>query len=153
MPEVVRVPESKNDVANVRYPFVVDRDCGQPTRGVDFQHRQVSQGIGADQQRFKHASILQSDDDLIGIINHVFVGDDIAALIHDNAGAERADLELVVRRAVHTAVIHVNNGGGGTANRRVIAGRRFISTVKLGCCKRINFAQRGHRGQQNGADD
>ncbi|CNU36541.1 Uncharacterised protein [Salmonella enterica subsp. enterica serovar Bovismorbificans] len=83
----------------------------------------------------------------------MLVGNNITALIHDHAGTQRADLQLIMRGTVHTAVIDVDDGRRGAANRKIITGWRLIGTVELRDGDRINFAQRRHDGQQNSADN
>lgn len=95
----------------MRRSFAINRDSRQTAGGVDLQHRQIGQAVRPHQQGFKHAAILQGDDNLVGIVNDVFIGDDVAPVIHDHTGTERADLQLVMSRTVKPAVIDVNHGG------------------------------------------
>ncbi len=41
LPEVVRVTNGENHIADVRYAFVINRNCRQSASRVDFQHRKV----------------------------------------------------------------------------------------------------------------
>ena len=60
-----------------------------------------------------------------------FVGNDVAAFIHDHPGPQRADLQLIMAGAVKSTVIDVNHRRGGAAYCLVITGRRFICAVEL----------------------
>ena len=102
----------------------VGRDHRQ-VAGVDLQYRQIGQAVGADQQRFVAAAVLQHHGDLLGVFDHVAVGDDIAAFVHDHAGAERQH----VGGAVQVAVVDVDHGGRGAAHRLVVAHRCFVAGI------------------------
>ncbi|MNP20537.1 hypothetical protein D3C76_1131110 [compost metagenome] len=115
----------------MRGTFTVDGDDGQAARGGDFEDRQIRQAVGADQQGFKDAAILQRHDDLIGIVDHMFVSNDVAAFIHNYPGAQSADLQLIMAGAVQPTVIDVNHRRGGAAYCLIVTGRRFICAVKL----------------------
>src|SRR5207249_281305 len=63
------------------------RDRRQPVR-FDLEDRHVRGRIAADDVRLDVATVLQRDGDLVGVLHHVCVGDDIAALgVDDHAGA------------------------------------------------------------------
>ena len=133
--------------------FAVNRNDRQTPGGIDFEHGKVGQAVRTHQQCFKHAAILQGNDDLVGIVDHMFVGNNVAALVHNHPGAQRADLKLVMGRAIEAAVINVNHGRGGTANGRVIGCWRFIRAVELGSGQFIELTQRRHRQQQQASDN
>lgn len=150
LPKVIRVAYRQYHIADMWNAFRVNRDNRQAAAGVYFEHRQVSQGIGTDQQGFKYPSILQGDDYLIGIVDDVLVGEDISALVHDNAGAER---QLVMAGAVQRAVIDVDHRRRGASYRSIIAGGRFVSGIARRRRRELPLAQRRHRRQQDAADD
>ncbi|MNP15449.1 hypothetical protein D3C76_1078070 [compost metagenome] len=115
----------------MRRAFTVNRNHRQAAGGRDFEHCQIGQAIGTDQKRFKDTSILQGNNYLIGVVDHMLVGNDVAALVHYHAGSERADLQLIIRRAVEATVINVHYGRRSTANGLVVTHRRLIGTVEL----------------------
>ncbi len=150
LPQVIGIANRQDDIANMRRAFRVDRDHRQPTGGVDLQHGEVSQGVGSDQQRFEDAAVLQCDNDLIGIVDNMLVGQDIAALIHDHPGAKR---QLIMAGAVQGAVIDVHHGGRRAAYGGVIAHRGVVCRIVLGGRRQLPLAQRWHQGQQQSPDN
>ncbi len=127
----------------------VGRDHRQ-VAGIDLQHRQIGQAVGADQQRFVAAAVLQHYGNLLGVFDHVAVGDDIAALVHDHAGAERQH----VGGAVQVAVVDVHHGGRGAAHCLVVAHRRFVAGILGFLCKQaVGRAQHGQGSQQQAGND
>ena len=67
----------------MRLAIWIDGDNGQ-AGGRDLQYRQIGHAIGTHQRRFKEAAILQRHDNLIGIIDHMLIGKDVAFCIHDH---------------------------------------------------------------------
>ena len=63
------------------------------TGGVDLQHRDIGVGIGADDLGGELTAVEQADGDLVGALDHMVVGEDVAILGHDEPGAA-ALLEL-----------------------------------------------------------
>lgn len=82
--QVIRVANRQHHVADVRRAFRIDRDHRQPAGSIDLEHGEIGEGIGSYQQRFEDAAVLQGDDNLIGIVDNMLVGQDIAALIHNH---------------------------------------------------------------------
>ena len=149
LPQVIGVANRQHHIANMRRAFRVDRDHRQPAGGVDLQHGEVGQGIGAYQQRFEDPAVLQRDDNLVGIVNHMLVGQDIAALVHDHPGAKR---QLIMAGAVQGAVIDVHYGGRRAAYGGVIARRGVVCRIVLSGRRQLPLAQRRHQGQQQAPD-
>ena len=114
--------------------FRVDRDHRQFIGGIDFQHREVGQIICANQHPFIQATVitvLQGDQNLIGIFNHVLVGQDIALIIHDHAGTEGGQFGTLLGEAAHITAVNVDHGRRGAAYRFVIADR-FVIIKQMG---------------------
>ncbi|MNN33929.1 hypothetical protein D3C81_1477080 [compost metagenome] len=61
----------------------------------------------------------------------MLVGNDVAALVHNYAGTEGADLQLIIGGTVEAAVIDVHHGGCCPANGLVVTHWRLIRTVEL----------------------
>jgi hypothetical protein len=81
----------------MRYTFRIDRNDRQAAVALIFSTARSVRVSEPTSKRFKNAAILQGDDNLVGIVDDVFVGQDIAALIHDHAGAQR---QLIMAGAV-----------------------------------------------------
>ena len=83
---------------------VAHLDGGQRRAGVDLDDREIGGLIDADDVR-RTAQVLrvgiggELDVDLVGLVDHVIVGDDVALGIDDEAGAERL-LHLAVVAAI-----------------------------------------------------
>jgi hypothetical protein len=81
-------------VAHLRRVGVAQLDGRQRRAGVDLDHRQIGGLVDADHAR-RTAQILgvgiggELDVDLVGLLDHVIVGDDVALGIDDEARAER----------------------------------------------------------------
>ncbi|CCJ77820.1 hypothetical protein BN135_2884 [Cronobacter muytjensii 530] len=147
LPEVIGVAYCHHHIADVRHTLRINRDNRQGG-GVDFQHREIGQAVGADQQRLEHAAILQRHDYLVGVVDHMFVGQNIAALVHDNAGAERADFELAAIAAAKAAIIDIHYRRRSATHRPVIAHGGLIVTVEPRLQQRIVRTQGRHERQQ-----
>ena len=84
------------DLQPVRAPQAHDREPRQPDR----QQRQVGVRITAHHLGHRAAAVGQLHLDAGGIGDHVVVGDDVAALVHDHARAQRALHALLKARPV-----------------------------------------------------
>ena len=111
----------------MRHAVRVNRDHRQAGCG-DLQHSQIGHGVGSDQIGFKEAAILQRDDNLIGVIDHVLVGQDVAFGVHDDAGTECGNAAIVIA-AVGAAVVDVDYRRHGAADAGVKAERRLVFAV------------------------
>ncbi len=79
----------------------------------------VGARVGADDLRFEAAVIGQCDLDLVGILDHVMVGEDIAAFcINDDAGARTRDFLCATATATAPGVWQAEE-----SPKRVIAKR------------------------------
>ncbi len=112
--DVVGVADGEHHVPHVRQPIRILRDHRQVVR-LDVEHRQISQLVGANQLGAEHPAILQGDDDLIRVGDDVIVGQHVAALVHDDAGAQslRPEFDLLAAIAGETAGINVDDGRAG----------------------------------------
>ena len=84
-----RVADREHDVADADLVGVAERQRLQ-VGAVDLQHRQVARLVGADDLRLEGAAVGQFDADLLGAVDHVVVGEDVAVRPDDDAGAEAA---------------------------------------------------------------
>ncbi len=83
-----------NPVADLGLVGVAELDGGQRGIGVDLDDGEVGGLVGADHAR-RTSEVLsvgiggELDVDLVGLLDHVIVGDDVALGVDDEAGAER----------------------------------------------------------------
>ena len=68
---------------------------------------------------------------LFSIIDNVLIGKDITTCVHDNAGAQRPDFQLVTRTSVGTTVIYIDDRRCGTTNSKVITGWGFVRCARF----------------------
>ena len=59
-------------------------------RQVDLQDREVRVRIAAHDVRVRDAAVRELHSDRVGVGDDVVVGDDVAGLVHDDAGAQAA---------------------------------------------------------------
>ena len=73
-----------------------ERHGGQRLLRGDLEQRQIGLGVLADHLvDLQLGAVVEVDDDLVGAVDHVVVGDDVAFLAVDHeAGAERGDLAV-----------------------------------------------------------
>ena len=73
--------------------------------GLTLQQREIGLGVLADQLGLEPRAVVEDDGDLVGVGDHVIVGDDDAGRIDDEAGAERIDAARArVRRVLSLAL-------------------------------------------------
>ena len=72
---------------------------------IDFEHRQIQLGIGADQPGLLGATIAQLHLNLVHLIDHVSVGDDVTFIGHNHAGAQRVLHERLIARTAIAALV------------------------------------------------
>ena len=77
---------------------------------VDLQQGEVGGGVDADEGRLHGLAIREADLDLLGALDDVVVGDDVAVLVDHEAGAERTR-------------------GGRRSRRRTIADRASVVVI------------------------
>ena len=65
---------------------------------IDLQNGQVRVRVAADDVRIRHAAVGELHLDRVGIGDHMIVGDDVAAAVDDDAGAQAALDALPVAR-------------------------------------------------------
>ena len=73
--------------------------------GMHAQEREVGLGVLADQIGLELGAVIENDADLVGVGDHVIVGDDQPGRIDDEAGAERIDATRRLVRIVALAVV------------------------------------------------
>ena len=100
--EPERIADGEHDIAGAQ---VVRSAKGHDRRIVegDPQHREIRVRIRADDLRRRHASVGQLHADLIGALNDMMIGDEVALLIDDHAGAKAAFDALADARQVSAA--------------------------------------------------
>ncbi len=108
--DVVGVADGEHHVAHIGQALRILRDHRQIVR-LDVEHRQIGQLIGADQLGAEYPPILQRNDDLVRIGDDVIVGQHVATLAHDDAGAEslRPEFGLIALVAGEAAGIDVDD--------------------------------------------
>ncbi len=101
--EAERIADRHHAVADPRLVAVAELDGLQRLVALDLQHRDVDLGILADHLGLELAAVVEDDDDVVGVADDVVVGDNDAAGVDDEAGAER--LRLLRARARRDAVV------------------------------------------------
>ncbi len=105
------VADREHHVAHGERFGVPERD-GRQRVEVDLEHRQIALGVGADLRGPHVAAVEQRDPDLVGAFDDVVVGEDVAVLAHDHAGAQAGlqaparGAELLAEEAPEQRVVH-----------------------------------------------
>jgi len=98
-----RITDRQDDVSDPHGVGVAKRQRSQAA-GIDLQHREVARGIGPDDLGLEATAIGQFDVDVVGTVDDVMVGQDVAVLADDDAGTERCfSSRLGLRPAAATA--------------------------------------------------
>ena len=84
-----RVADRQHDVADLHRVGVAEHERRQVLR-VDLHDREVGRGVGADDLRGERAVVGQLDLDVVDTLHDMVVGQDVAILARDDAGAEPA---------------------------------------------------------------
>ena len=85
--------DGQHPVADVHAVGVAQLGSGQRLLGVDLDHREIGFRIGADHRRSVGHGLgiaHQVDANLVSLVDHVIVGEDVALGIDDHARAQRA---------------------------------------------------------------
>jgi hypothetical protein len=99
-----RRADGNRPVAHLHAVRVGDPDRRQRVAGVDFDDRDVGFGVRADQLGFVFCRIVgQFDFDVIGVLHHMQIREDVAVAVYDEAGA--GSFLLVIRRLLHRALL------------------------------------------------
>ena len=85
-------------VANPQPARITQRHPRQSAR-IDLEERHVGARIGTDQARGEFALVGELDDDLVGPLDHMGIGEDIAVSRNDETRPERTTVGLGSRRA------------------------------------------------------
>ena len=124
-----RVADGDDSIANVQCIGVAQNDRGQ-IRRVDLQNGDVVALVVADERRVIARAVIGRDRDGVGAFNHVIVGEDVAVLRQDEAGAGRGGCGLVAE------VVRGDGGrdadGGVHVLRIDLARREYLAGVN-GC--------------------
>src|SRR6267378_499845 len=75
-------------------PVRIAHPYGRQPGGIDFDQREVGASVRADHARLEFALVGQANGDLIGGIDHMRVGENVAVGADDEARAERTALEI-----------------------------------------------------------
>jgi hypothetical protein len=86
-----RVADRENAVTDMDLVAVADLDRRQRPADVDLQKCQIEVQSLAEQAGICRGAVLQRHHDLVGVLDHVPVGDDDPARIDDRAGADDVD--------------------------------------------------------------
>ena len=81
-----RIADRQHPLADPGVVAVAERD-GRQVLGVDLEHGHVGVGIGADDLRLELPPVEQAHGDLLGALDHVVVGQDVAVGRDDEPGA------------------------------------------------------------------
>ena len=100
-----RLADGDHPFPYLRAVGVAHLHCGQGARRIDFDDRDV--GVGIDADDFRGTAVIggivriggELDKDFVRLVHHVIVGDDVAARIDDEAGAERFTNATAIRAA------------------------------------------------------
>ncbi|MNJ61891.1 hypothetical protein D3C77_577040 [compost metagenome] len=76
--------------------FRVAQLDGRQVLAVDLEQRHISARIGADQLGLQLAAIGQTDDDFVGVSDHMVVGQDVTVAGNDEARTQRLRLTLAI---------------------------------------------------------
>ena len=87
-----RVAHREDPLAHALTIAVAKRRGGE-AGGVDLQYRNIGIGVGADDLGGELTAVEQADGNLVGALDHMVVGEDVAVLGHDEPGTA-ALLEL-----------------------------------------------------------
>ena len=110
--EAEGIADREHPVADALDVAIAELDGGQRVIGGDLEEGEVDAVILADQGGLQGGVVGQGDADLVGAVDYVVVGDDVAGRIDDEARAER-------------------NGAAGTGTRAIIARRRLAFATAL----------------------
>ena len=112
-----RIADREHDVADLEVVDVAERDHRQLVE-VDLQHRDVGIGVGADRAGARAAAVAERDLDVVGAVDDVVVGEQVALGRDDHARAE-ADLALLRHLARTVAEEEAERRIVGARPRRV----------------------------------
>ena len=108
-----RVADRQHHVSDARLLHVAEHDHRQAP-GLDPDHGEVGFGIGADDIGRRLAAIGQADLDLVGALDHVVVGQDVAVGADDHARAQAGHLflrrQLVAEEALEKRILQQRMG-------------------------------------------
>ena len=102
--EAERVADRDHPFAEPQLVAVAELDRLKRLVGMDAQQGQIALGVLADQLGRKLGAVVEDDVDLVGIGDHVVVGDDDAGRVDDEAGSERVDAPRRVIRSPWSAL-------------------------------------------------
>jgi hypothetical protein len=86
------VTDRHHPIADPGVIAVAEMGGGKRLFGHDFQQRQIGLGIAAHHPRRHRRAVLQGNGDLVAVLDHMIVGDDITGRVDDEAGAQRGDM-------------------------------------------------------------
>ena len=78
LPDPERVADRDHVVADLQGVGIADANRGQAL-GLDLEHGDIGAGVGAHELRRELAPVLEGDEDLLGVADHVVVRDDVTA--------------------------------------------------------------------------
>ena len=103
-----RAADGNDPVAHLRAVGIAELYGGQRMVGLDLQHGDVGCLVGADNsgETALHESVVrvgrEPDPYLVGLVDHMVIGDDVAAGVNDKSGAERLLLLATCIWAAHS---------------------------------------------------
>ena len=132
MAQAERVADGEHEITHPDALGITDRHVGQPFR-IDLDDCDVGRSIRADDLCIEDFPVHRRDLDLVGLVNDVVVGQDIAVLgVDDDARTGARDLALPAARDVRQAekaperfVAEVPASADSLAHSDVHDGRRY----------------------------
>jgi hypothetical protein len=99
------IADRHHAVADARLVAVAELDGLQRLVALDLQHSDVDFGVLAEHLGLQLAAVGEDHHHVVGVADHVVVGDDDAAGVDDETGAERGALARPRRSAAHAVVL------------------------------------------------
>ena len=99
--------------------------AGSGFLGVDLQQRQIGLDVAADHLGRKLRAVMQGDRDLVAVLDHMIVGDDVAGGIDDEAGAQRGDMPRRIGLGPRKFLNRSSSGEPGGSSGMALLRRRL----------------------------
>ena len=137
--ETERVANGDGPLTNLHVVTIAERDGVQVLRTVNLDQSNVGIGVGANHSRIVLAVVVQCYLKLLGTINHVIVGHDIAIITdnHARTAAFGLGLALLLRRLLLAAALTVAKTKAG-AKEELKRVHSLVILLLLGCLKALD---------------
>src|SRR5262249_53100510 len=94
--EAERIADRDNPVTDANLGVVGEVDVGELVGAVDLEHGEVGLGVGADQLGIELPAVIGHDREGLAAVDDVVVGDEVAVLGDEEAGALRNGARLLL---------------------------------------------------------